>query len=95
MRNLLALTGAAVLAFAGVGYYLDWYKIKPNTPSVTGHENVNVDINGGKIADDLHKGIQKGEEKLHTVLEKTPQQTDISKRAEKFLDGPDVQAPKD
>jgi hypothetical protein len=95
MRNLLALTGAAVLAFAGVGYYLDWYKIKPNTPSITGHQNVNVDINGGKIADDLHKGIQKGEEKLHTVLDKRPHEADISKHAEKLSDGPDLETPKE
>lgn len=57
MRNLLALLAAAVLAFAGIGWYLGWYEVK-SEPSVSGHEKVNIDINGSKIISDVRKGKQ-------------------------------------
>jgi hypothetical protein len=69
MRNLLALLAAAVLAFAIVGYYLNWYKVQSD-PAPTGHHNVSIDINKAKIAEDVGKGVKKGEEKLEGVLEK-------------------------
>jgi hypothetical protein len=69
MRNLLALVGGAVVIFAGVGWYLDWYKIKSD-PAPAGHQNVNIDFNRVKIAEDVNKGIQKSEQKLQNVLDK-------------------------
>ena len=72
MRNLLAFVGAAVVTFAVVGWYLDWYKVK-SEPVSAGHQSVNIDLNRVKIADDVHNGIQKGEETLHGVLEKEGQ----------------------
>ena len=69
MRNLLAFFAAALITFLGVGWYLDWYKIKKD-PAPPGHHNVHIDINGAKIVDDVHKGVQKGEEKLQGVLDK-------------------------
>lgn len=68
MRNLLAFLATAALTFAGLGWYLDWYKIQA-TPSTTGHQNISIDINGKKITEDVHKGVQKGEEKLQKVLD--------------------------
>jgi hypothetical protein len=73
MRNLFAFFGAALLTFVGLGWYLDWYKIK-NDPAPAGHHSVNIDINGVKVEEDVYKGVQKAEEKLQHVLdkEKTP-----------------------
>jgi hypothetical protein len=68
MRNLLAFLAAAVLVVAGLGWYLDWYKIE-SVPTLSGHEEVNIDIDGKKISSDVHKGAQRGAEKLHGVLE--------------------------
>jgi len=66
MRNLLAFLGAALLTFAIVGWYLDWYKVK-STPANNGHNQLNIDVNRSKIIDD----VQKGEEKVHDLLEKS------------------------
>lgn len=69
MRNLLAFLAAATLTVAGIGWYLDWYKIQ-STPTAPGRRNVNIDIDSKKIEEDVHKGVQKGEEKLQDVLDK-------------------------
>lgn len=69
MRNLLAFLAAAVLTFAGLGWYLDWYKVQ-STPTLAGRTNINIDIDAKKISEDVHQGIKKGEEKLHSALEK-------------------------
>jgi hypothetical protein len=69
MRNLLAFSAAAALTFAGVGWYLGWYKVNSDS-APSGHRKVNIDFNSVKIVDDVEKGVQKGEEKLQGVLEK-------------------------
>ena len=69
MRNLLAFFAAAIVAFAWVGWYLDWYKIKAD-PAVAGHRNVNIDFDSDKIVSDSQKGMHKVEEKLQKVLDK-------------------------
>lgn len=73
MRNLLAFAAAVVLTFAIVGWYLDWYQVKNDSASA-GHHNVNIDINGVKVVEDL----KKGEEKIHQAIEKS--QTDESNK---------------
>src|SRR5581483_5141374 len=70
MRNLLALLGAAVVAFAAVGWYLDWYHVS-STPASAGHRNVNIDLNSGKILDDVNKGVKKDEDKVQGSLDKS------------------------
>jgi hypothetical protein len=69
MRNLLAFLAAAALTFAGLGWYLDWYKVQ-STPSLNGRTNLNIAIDGKKISEDVHKGAERGAEKLHDVLDK-------------------------
>jgi len=64
MRNLLALLGAAVLTFAGVGWYLGWYTLEPAPASAPGRQGVTIDFDPKKIDADLHKGEQKVEEVL-------------------------------
>ena len=61
MRNLLALLAAALLSFAGIGWYLDWYKVQ-STTTKDGHRRVNIDIHSQKIGDDLQKGSEKLQE---------------------------------
>jgi hypothetical protein len=69
MRNLLAFLAAATLTFAGVGWYLGWYKVKSDS-APTGHRKVNIDINSVKIGEDVEKGLQTGEQKLQGLLDK-------------------------
>ncbi len=72
MRNLLAFLAAAVLTFAGLGWYLDWYQIRSDNGPM-GHKTVNIDLNSPKIITDVHKGVEKGEAKLDSILEKQKQ----------------------
>ncbi len=71
MRTLLALLAAVALGVGGIGWYLGWYQVKTTTSPVTGHQNVNIDIDGGKIV----KDVQRGEEKVHEVLQQKTQDT--------------------
>ena len=66
MRNMLALFGAALLAFVGVGWYLGWYKVRSQAASVPGQHSLNIDINTNKITKDL----QQSEQRLQQILEK-------------------------
>jgi hypothetical protein len=70
MRNLLALLGFALVAFLGVGYYLDWYHVAPKASETTGHRTVEIDINSKKIGDDVHKGVEAVEKKGQDLLDK-------------------------
>ncbi len=73
MRNLLAFLALAALTFAGLGWYLDWYKIQ-STPTSAGRHSIQIDINSKKITEDVHKGVQQGEEKLQQALDKEGRQ---------------------
>jgi hypothetical protein len=66
MRNLLALLGAAVLTFAGAGWYLGWYSFAEATNPSPGHQNVTIDIDAKKIDADIHTG----EKKVQAALER-------------------------
>jgi len=63
MRNLLALAAAALLAFAGIGWYLGWYKIETNATSSGRH--ISIDLNTPKIKED----VGKGKERLRDILD--------------------------
>src|ERR1700688_1154297 len=63
MRNTLALIGAAVVPFGGLGWYLDWFKLM-NSPAPSGHHSLNIDIDTVKITEDLHRGSVKVQEAL-------------------------------
>ena len=65
MKNLLAFLGAAILVFAGVGLYLNWFQINRG-PAVAGHKAFNIDLNTDKIESDA----QKGGEKVLSAIEK-------------------------
>jgi hypothetical protein len=59
MRNILALIGAAVVAFLVVGWYLGWYEIS-RTASPGGKQAFQVDVNSDKITDDVKKAGEQG-----------------------------------
>jgi hypothetical protein len=69
MRNLLALLGAALVAFLGLGWYLDWYRITPKPATAAGHRSIEIDINSKKIGEDVQRGVKAGSEKLHDLLD--------------------------
>ena len=62
MRNLLALGAAGLIGFAGIGWYLGWYKIE-SSPTSTGR-HISIDLNTPKIKED----VGKGREKLRDIL---------------------------
>ena len=76
MRNTLAFVAALALAVAGLGWYLGWYQVQTK-PGRGGHETVNIDINAGKAARDIHHAeeevLDKGKDKLHDLVEKGKQ----------------------
>jgi hypothetical protein len=53
MRNLLALAGAALLAFVVVGWFLGWYKVE-STDTPNGRK-IDIDVNSPKITEDINK----------------------------------------
>jgi hypothetical protein len=76
MKNLLAFVAAAVLMFAGVGWYLDWFHILSG-PTASDHYSVNLDLDAKKIKGDL----QKGEAKVADAIEKARKDAAASKAA--------------
>jgi hypothetical protein len=62
---MLALFAAVILTVVGLGWYLDWYKVRSQPASVPGQHSVNIDINTTKISTDL----QRGEQKIQQMLE--------------------------
>jgi hypothetical protein len=70
MRNLLALLGFALVTFLAVGWYLDWYHVTPKAGATPGHRSVEIDINSKKISQDVNRGVEAGQEKVHELLDK-------------------------
>jgi hypothetical protein len=68
MRNILAVVGAAVVAFLAVGWYLGWYQVSSTTSS-KGPQSVQVDINPNKITEDVRKGVENGEKIVDSLRE--------------------------
>ncbi len=54
MRNLLALIGAVVVLFVGLGWYLGWYSFVLS-PGAEGKQRLQVDVDTKKITDDAKK----------------------------------------
>jgi hypothetical protein len=78
MRNLLALFGALTVTFLIVGYFLGWYRIQ-SAPSAPGHHNVNIDIDGTKIRQDLNKGGEQFRDWLNSRTKPGPDTPSDSK----------------
>jgi hypothetical protein len=63
MRNLLAFLAAAILTFAAVGWYLNWYQVRA-MPAPSGKHSFNINVDDKKFGDDLQEFKKKGEELL-------------------------------
>jgi hypothetical protein len=68
MKNTLAVIAFVVIAFAAVGWYLNWYGINL-TPTPEGRHKVTIDLNTPRITEDL----QKGREQVVKLLKKNEQ----------------------
>ena len=71
MRNILALVGAAVVVFGGLGWYLGWYKVATE-PTADGHRHINVDLNPKKILEDGQTGAKKVSDLISNETKGTP-----------------------
>jgi hypothetical protein len=74
MRNILALVGAATVAFLALGWYLGWYQVS-SVPSPRGQQSVHVDINPTKITEDVKKGVEKGGEIVDSLRDRPSTET--------------------
>lgn len=57
MRNLLALIGALVVGFGGLGWYLGWYKLNFNR-NPQGNLEIKTDVDTGRVAKDTGNGLK-------------------------------------
>jgi hypothetical protein len=58
IKNLLALIGFVVVAFAGAGWYLGWYKIGEQTDA-QGHPELKIQVDSSKVTNDLKNAEQR------------------------------------
>jgi hypothetical protein len=98
MRNILAFSAAAVIVLAGVGWYLDWYKLKVS-PTGDGHLNVTIDADTSKAREDVAKEAKKIEEAVNKDKKSDAPKADDKKDDQKLeiksdAKGVEVKAPK-
>ncbi len=93
MRNLLAFVAALAITFLGLGWYLDWYKIRP-VSGQPGHQSFTVDINADKINDSVQKGVHKIEQESQDLLQPKGETAAAPKVAIKVVDGKATTAPR-
>jgi hypothetical protein len=78
MRNLLAFLMALILTVGGLGYYLDWFKVR-TSPSTDGHTTLNIDWNSLKFYQDTAKAGAKVTEMLEKNAKDEQTKTDAEK----------------
>ncbi len=77
MRNLLALVGALVIGFAGVGWYMGWYTVHfTRTPEGTIH--VDGDVNAKKVTEDTSNGAKQVEAFIGSQAQKAQQGAEVN-----------------
>jgi hypothetical protein len=72
MRNLLALIGLVVVAFAVIGWHQGWYQLDV-TKSTDGNLRVETNVNTRKVVDDTGAAIKQGSDLVGNRLEKASQ----------------------
>jgi hypothetical protein len=70
VRNILALIGAAVVIFVGLGWYLGWYTFALQAGS-DGKQRIQLDVDTHKITDDVKKVGQTVGKTVQEVKEKS------------------------
>ncbi len=92
MRNLLAFSMALLLTLAGVGWYLDWFRIQ-TTAGSDGHSHVNLDVNTVKAYQDVSKAATKGAELLDKKAKEATDTAEADKKAKEEADKATVKEP--
>jgi len=80
MRNLLALAALLIIAFFGLGWYLDWYRVE-KVSSEAGRSSFQIEIDRAKIGEDSRKLLQQGSEKIQEALEERKKAGETDSRA--------------
>ena len=70
MRNTLALIGAVVVGFGGVGWYLGWYKLNVSKGS-DGNPEIKTTVDTKKVIDDSGEALKKAGTFLGEQIEKS------------------------
>lgn len=73
MRSLFTLIGFGTVAFVGLGYYFDWYHLSRQPASSSGTQRFQVDLNPGKMTEDVKKGIEQGSEIVDKLRQENSQ----------------------
>jgi hypothetical protein len=94
MKNVLALVGAALVAFLALGWYLGWYQIS-SLPSPNGKQAIHVDINSDKVTNDVKTGVEKGEQIVDQIREKKSDPQGTPGPASNFFTPTSNEKPKD
>jgi hypothetical protein len=55
MKNMLGMAATGLVIFAGLGWYLDWYKVS-RTTTPDGKQHISIDLNTKRIQTDIEKG---------------------------------------
>lgn len=77
MRNLLALIGLVVVGFAGLGWYMGWYKLSFNrTPE--GNLEIKTDVDTKKVGDDSATFFKNAAQVVGNHIEKSNQDAKAS-----------------
>lgn len=92
MRNLLAFAMTLLLTLGGLGYYLDWFKIR-TTAGVDGHTTLNIDMNTVKALQDGAKFGAKVTEVLDKKAKDAETQAEADKKAKDDVNKTSVKDP--
>ena len=90
MRNLLALMMILLLTFGGLGYYLDWFRVR-TAAGTDGHTTLNIDVNTVKAYQDVSKAASKGAELLDKKAKDEADKVEADKKAKAEADKAPVQ----
>jgi hypothetical protein len=55
MKNIITMAATGLVIFAGLGWYLDWYKVD-RTTTPDGKQHIVIDVNTKRIESDFEKG---------------------------------------
>src|SRR5437762_6336114 len=72
MRNLLALIGALVVGFGGLGWYLGWYKVHV-AKAPDGNVRIEADVDTKKVGSDTGDAAKKVGALIGDAVEKGAQ----------------------
>jgi hypothetical protein len=55
MKNIITMAATGLVIFAGLGWYLDWYKVASRT-TPDGNKHFDIEVNTKRIESDIEKG---------------------------------------